>query len=165
MAWKIIDPQPSHAISYNKVKSVLNNVFDYDFSFSIGKKGLEFEKMIKKQYQENGHNILPLVFKIKYRNQTNPLFKVMDVYFYDNDQHTIIEVFNSWRQIEEKIQQINDYEYLLIKTGVNGKIIKKLLTDEVWGENLPTIPNDIELIIFNDAVPNPTSLASFFGGA
>ena len=166
LAWKIIEsPPPIHAIGYNKVKSVLNNIFNYNFNFSIGKGGIEFEKMIKGQYQENGHIIQPLVFKIKYSNQTNPLFKVMDVYFYDNDQHTIIEVFNSWRQIEEKIQQVNDYEYLLIKSGVNGKIIKKLVTDKIWGQESLKIPSDIELIIFNDAVPNSTDLVSFFGGA
>jgi len=167
LAWHLVDktkaPQNDHTVNYNRIKSVLNNIFGYDFLFEIGKKGLKFESDVRELYIKNGHKINPLVFKIKYKNQTDLYFKVMDVYFYDNNTHNIIEVFNSFRQVKDKITQINDYEYLLIKTGINGKINKILVTDEIYDSDLSDIPTDIILMSFNQ-LQSKVSLNRFFGG-
>jgi len=145
LLYRII-PNPTRADS-NKIKSVLKNVFGYDLRFNIGKGGRKYEEYIRSYYKRLGYKLLPSVFKIEYYDRKHPSFKVMDLYFRRADEHVIIEVFTSYRFLEEKIQQINDYEFLLRKTGVKGKIVKKLVTDQKVTEKMP---QGIKVMFFKD---------------
>lgn len=129
------------------LKVMLRDCLGYDFSkIKIGKKAKQLEKELQEYIELCGYKINKKIFKIYYENNFNPRFKIMDAYLKINNNNYIIEIFTYGRNIEEKIQQINDYEYLLKLTGEDNT--KKYLIEYGLSEDDSTwekIPDDITL--------------------
>jgi hypothetical protein len=117
---------------YTFNRSVLTNILIYFYNqdiekIQIGKEALQYESVIGEILTRSNLPLLPRIFKIKYEGTNNFAFKKMDYHTKIDNIHHILEVF-TWRDHQEKAQQVKDYAFLLRQTGINN--IQTLLVEK-----------------------------------
>lgn len=108
------------------LSNIARDIFNLPFSRKcIAQQANEFEDDVKSQVKDY-LQILPTILKFRYKNEQWFRFKRMDCFCYDSNcvQTYVLEIF-TWREIEEKSIQAQDYQFLLNIAGYEN--VKPLL--------------------------------------